>query len=346
MSSPRQPADSPKAFIVLGTCNGARYLSELVDSVRRQSYRDWTMLVRDDQSDDGTAALLEQLAAEDPRLVILPGDSRREGPIGNFARLLESARDRGADYVLPADQDDVWLPEKISRQMELMRRTEVEAGAGEPVLVYSDLSVVDAGLRTVHPSFFRHGRFRRNPPDPLRTLLAHNFIPACAMLLNRPLLELVLPVPPCVPMHDWWIALCAAAAGRLACVSQAMLLYRQHGHNTVGARGGWASVNPLAKGFRTRWRQSRIHFARHVEQARALRDRLRQRAARCSHQTLELLEGYCRSLETRTGTLHRIHGIHRLGIPQTVDLSKRLSFYARLLAQRPGARQRGEPRRE
>ena len=122
----------PKVFVVLGTYNGARYLPEFAESLRSQSYAGWTMLVRDDASGDATAALLREMAATEKRFVVFQDDATRCGPAKNFGRLLQRAYELGAEYVFLADQDDVWLPDKISRQMASMRRAEAAAAKPEP----------------------------------------------------------------------------------------------------------------------------------------------------------------------------------------------------------------------
>lgn len=321
---------SPPAFIALGTCNGARFLCEFAASVRNQSYTDWRMLVRDDASSDATVAQLREIAHEEKRWVVLREAPARSGPAKNFATLLQSACDLGAEYVFLADQDDVWLPDKIARQMDLIRRAEAAAPSGTSILVYSDLAVVDARLRTIHRSFFRHAGLYRHRRQPLKTLLAHNFVPGCSVLMNRPLLELAVPFPSSIPVHDWWIALCAAATGQLAFLAEPTVLYRQHGGNAVGACGLWEAFNPWQRGLKDRWRRGKEDFARHVEQTRALRRRLQERDSPCRPQTWNLLDRYCRLLETPASGLRRVDGMHRLGIPET-GLLRRLLFYARLL---------------
>lgn len=321
---------SPSVLIVLGTHNGARYLPEFTQSVRRQSCAGWKMLMRDDASTDSTVVMLRDLAAQDERLEAYNNGSRRCGAVQNFAVLLERAADLKAEYVFLADQDDVWYPEKIRKQMDRMRRAEEAAQDGTPVLVYSDLTVVDAELRTIHRSFFRRARYRQDDRRPLRTLLAHNFVPGCTMLLNRPLLELALPIPSSAPVHDWWIALCAAATGRLEYLCESTLLYRQHDDNLVGARGLWSTFNPLRASWKRRWSRGKTNFARHVEQTKALRDRLQQRQVPCHPETMGLLDGYCGLLESPAGRLRRVDGMHRLGVPKA-DLLRRLVFYARVL---------------
>ncbi len=96
-----------KVFIVLATYQGAEYVGTLVESVRRQSHRDWTLLARDDGSSDGTVEILEGFAARDGRIRLLEGGGPPRGAVGNFGVLLQRACDLGGDCVFLADQDDV-----------------------------------------------------------------------------------------------------------------------------------------------------------------------------------------------------------------------------------------------
>ncbi len=141
-------------------------------------------------------------------------------------------------------------------------------------MVYSDLEVCDAELKSIHPSFLRYACHGHGSPHPLKTLLARNFVPGCACLVNRPLLDFALPVPSTAVMHDWWLTLSAAAIGQIAWLSEPLGRYRQHGRNVSGSAGFWAGLNPLFHPWRRRWQQSTAHFRQSVEQVRSLRDRL------------------------------------------------------------------------
>ena len=130
-----------------------------MESVRGQSYGDWTLLARDDGSTDGTAEILERFAARMSESACSMGAVRRGARRGTSA-FLQRACDLGADCVFLADQDDVWREEKIRKQLERLEQS--EAAAPGPRLVYSDLIVVDRSLRLVHPSFLRCSRPRRD----------------------------------------------------------------------------------------------------------------------------------------------------------------------------------------
>ena len=134
-----------------------------------------------------------------------------------------------------SDQDDVWKPNKIETLMMEMMCQEVLNGADHPILVHSDMEVVDANLKTIHPSFFKYQKC-----DPDRTgfseILAENSVTGGAVMMNRALVELLKERPQACFMHDWWIALAASCFGTISCVKEALYLYRQHGHNTLGAK--------------------------------------------------------------------------------------------------------------
>ncbi len=219
--------------IVLATYNGAAYLPAQLDSLLRQDHDGWRLLVRDDGSRDATVEILADYAQRCPgRIVLLPDDGRRLGGCGNFAELLEQT---SADYVMLCDQDDVWLPEKISLTLAEMQRLEAAHGRETPLLVHSDCAVVDATLKPVADSLWRNQK-----SDPRRAALNHllvqNVVTGCTAMVNRPLLDKALPIPGAALMHDWWLALVAAAFGTISVLSQPTLLYRQHGSNQVGAQ--------------------------------------------------------------------------------------------------------------
>ena len=314
-----------KVFIVLATYQGAEYVESLVESIRRQSHDDWTLLARDDGSTDGTAEILEGLATRDGRIRLLEQGARR-GAVGNFGVVLQRACDLGADCVFLADQDDVWREDKICKQLERMERSETAAPGPSPRLVYSDLIVVDRGLRLVHPSFLRYSRLRRGGGHPLRTLLGRCFALGCASLANRPLLKLALPFPPSIASHDWWLALCAAAAGRLDWLPEPTLWYRRHGENSSGPAGFWAGFNPRKHSWRKRWEIGYRSFRQSLCQASALQRRLEERGVETTAETHLYLRRFCAVFERPQSAWMRIAQLVAMGIP-AIDLPRRFLYY-------------------
>jgi hypothetical protein len=241
---PVSESGQEEVFIVLAAYNGARFIREQIDSIRAQTWTQWRLLVRDDASTDGTVELLAELAGADSRITVLPSDGDRLGPWQNFGFLLRHACERGCRYALFADQDDVWLEDKVERSLSLLRQHERTHGSALPALVHSDLRVVDESLQPIHPSYREYQRVLYDRAEPLRTLLLHSASMGCTMAMNRSLLEFALPLPDNVP-HDWWLAQCAAAAGNVVEIPAPLVLYRQHGANVVGGPGARAPLRQL-----------------------------------------------------------------------------------------------------
>ncbi len=139
--------------ILLATYNGAAFLNQQLGSVENQTHRNWRLIVRDDGSTDKTPGIIEAFRARHPdKVVVLRDDDGNLGLVRNFSRLMEHA---GAGYVAFCDQDDVWKPEKLELSLQKMRSLETEHGPERPLLVVTDLSVVDEDLQVVHLSFWR-----------------------------------------------------------------------------------------------------------------------------------------------------------------------------------------------
>jgi len=310
----------------LASYYGAAYISEQMDSIRAQTHKQWRLLVRDDGSSDGTVDIVRSHEGSDPRVTLLTDGGESLGPGGNFASLMRSAYDEGAEYLMLADQDDTWREDKIALQLEAMKLAESRYGPTIPLLVYSDLAVADEKMRPVSDSFMCHQGIHHESKAPLKTLLTQNFVTGCASMVNRSLMQKALPVPGEVIMHDWWLALVAAAVGRIEYIPEPLVRYRQHGGNVVGAKRFRETINPMVAS--QRWDEGRFYTAMAFEQARSLAKRLRELDQPAPRETMELIDGFTRLPEL--SRLKRITTIRRLGIRKQT-LSRQLLMYLRLI---------------
>jgi hypothetical protein len=254
--------------VVLPTYNGAPYLEAQLASIHAQSRCPSRVLLRDDGSNDGTLQLIQGMQERyGTWLQVVPADGNL-GCTANVNRLLEATT---APYVALADQDDVWRPDKLERSLTLIHQLEQRHGADQPLLVHSDLELVDGEQRPLGTCYWH--RQRLNPRRiALLDLALTNVVTGCTALLNRSLLDLALPIPPEALMHDWWLALVASARGRVEVVSPPGVLYRQHGYNVVGSRG----TTPLAmleKLRRPRLQRPPAQLRAVASQARVLAER-------------------------------------------------------------------------
>jgi glycosyltransferase involved in cell wall biosynthesis len=219
--------------VILPTYNGACYLEAQVASIHSQTMRPEKLLIRDDSSSDSTPWLLNRLQNHYGEWIeLLPG----EGNLGctqNVNLLLASTK---ASYIALADQDDIWLPDKLEQSLGVMRLHEERHGETMPLLVHSDLELINAAGTSLSCNYFQRQRL-----DPKRTapmdLALTNVVTGCTVLVNRPLLSRALPIPSEALMHDWWLALVASVFGRIEMVENPTVLYRQHDCNVLGARG-------------------------------------------------------------------------------------------------------------
>ncbi|WP_159885953.1 glycosyltransferase family 2 protein [Paenibacillus puerhi] len=220
--------------LLLSMYNGEPYLDAFLDSLLQQSDQEFLLIVRDDGSKDKSLSILEEKMPSFRHAILLK-DRQNLGAMLSFASLMDYAlQHTDVKYYMFCDQDDVWLPGKVRHSKDQMRLQELEHGEHTPILIHSDLQVVDAGLKLMSPSFITYQSLDPNQTS-LNRLLVQNMATGCAMILNRKLAELSIPVAREAVMHDWWIALVAAAFGRIFFIEDASILYRQHGSNTLGA---------------------------------------------------------------------------------------------------------------
>lgn len=203
-----------------------RWLTELLDFLNHQSYRPLSLFVWNDCPEDVTAYEPIFRAHIDQYPVQIFRGARNLGVNGAFAALTRIAE---SDYVAYCDQDDVWLPHKISCLVDAMQR------AGEAKLVCSDMYVMDEAGRVVADSIAAVRPYQRlyRGGDPFRRLIAHNFVTGCTLLAERRFAQAALPFPK-EYMYDWWLGFHAAAQGGLITVSEPLIRYRIHGDNQTG----------------------------------------------------------------------------------------------------------------
>jgi len=296
--------------ILMATYNGRQYLSEQIDSILNQAYPDWQLIVRDDGSDDGTVQLLAEYVKNDPRIHLVEDDLGRLGAVGNFSQLCVYANNLTSSYYCFSDQDDVWFVDKVKNLLKLMREMEKKHSIDTPFLIYSDLNVVDQNLSLMHRSNMRVQRLFNESDSPLSVLLAQNYVTGCAVMINKPLLDIALPISKEIAMHDWWLALCAAVFGSIGFIDEPLLKYRQHGNNEVGAKHLSDFLNPITGKWKKRWLEGRDNLFQSMKQAEALAERIRERDPH--NPNLALVEAYA-SLQG-TSRWQRIKKIKQLGV--------------------------------
>ena len=211
----------------MSTYNGERFLSQQIDSIQKQTFKDWQLLIRDDGSIDSTPEIIQSFVKDDPRIHFINADNRENfGVIKNFYTLLKYDT---ADYYFFSDQDDVWLDNKITLTLEEAQKYENQT----PLLVYTDLKIVDHELNVLHESMIKTQSDHANTK--LVQELTENTVTGGTAMINHSLAQLWSDCDGLL-MHDWYLALIASAVGNLIYIDCSTELYRQHGSNVLGAR--------------------------------------------------------------------------------------------------------------
>lgn len=222
-----------RVHILMCTRNGARWLPAQLDSLCAQTYPDWVLWVSDDGSGDDTRAILEDFAARHPGRVAAILEGPGQGSAANFLSLL-CHPDLPAAHVALCDQDDVWLPHKLSHAMAQLRPMAGQAcGWSGRFRVCQFPSEATSGQKEYLPAPWLRG-------PSLGNAVVQNIMSGHTLTLTPEALALIRRAGPVrVPHHDWWIYLVLMACGARAVIDPEVVLhYRQHGQNALGRRTG------------------------------------------------------------------------------------------------------------
>lgn len=224
-----------KIAILMATYNGEKYLREQIDSLFAQTCQDWHLYVHDDGSKDGTIAILREYAEKNPQKITLMDYPSQGGACKNFMSMLERV---DAPYYMFCDQDDVWHNDKVEKSMIEMKATE-QGLVDKPVVVHSDLRIVDDEKNILHQSFFRLANIHPERISKYEEYV-QNVVTGCTMLFNNKAKEVALNRSyHNATMHDSWVTLRTVAEGGIRRTIYSQLTdYRQHTDNVLGAQDG------------------------------------------------------------------------------------------------------------
>lgn len=203
-----------KVAVLLSTYNGNKYVSQLIDSIMKQSFDDFTLYIRDDCSSDNTLSILNNYRDQYPNKIVIIPSERNIGSKKNFLAMVE---DIASDYYMFADQDDVWMPNKI--EISYRKITEIQQSRNIPIIVHTDLRVVDTNLNLIAESYWGTVDLLVDRPYKYAEFCHYNNITGCAMIFNRKLrdmsineLDISLPY---YMHHDHYLGMLALKYGGL-----------------------------------------------------------------------------------------------------------------------------------
>lgn len=216
--------------VLLATYNGSEYLKQQLDSLFKQTFSDFRIVVHDDGSSDATLDIINTYRNNYPeKIELLYGDSLGS-PKANFLWMLTQVE---AEIYFFCDQDDVWHETKIEKTLHALGKINT------PACVFTDMWVTDESLNVLSDSFIRY--IGRTPDNTAYSqILIDNPAAGTTMCFNRALRDLVVELLPeidinNIPMHDALVLALADIMGQVIAIDEPLVYYRQTGHNTMGA---------------------------------------------------------------------------------------------------------------
>ena len=253
-------SDAPLVAILLCTYNGARFLAEQLDSLESQTHQNWIIFASDDGSSDQTLEILQQYQAKWPigKLTIRSGPQK--GFCQNFL-ILACDPEIKADYYAFCDQDDVWLPPKLSVALE---KIAVNQEALTSYVYCGRTRYVDDQLKPcgISPLFVF--------PRTFRNALVQSIAGGNTMVFNQVAKSLIEQAGPLdVASHDWWIyQLVTGVEGNVFYDPVPQVLYRQHAYALVGGNNSFSAsmerIWMLLQGRFQNWNTQNINALKQV----------------------------------------------------------------------------------
>ena len=203
--------------VCIATFNGEKYIVEQLNSILPQLRADDEVIISDDSSTDNTVALIT--AFKDKRIRLFT-DQKFRNPIFNFEHCLVHAKN---PIVFLSDQDDIWMPDKVQTFLKFFNE-------GFEVIV-CDAYIVDENLSIKGGSFFEN---RKSGPGIIKNLMKNSYL-GCCMAFKKSLLDLALPFPKDIPMHDIWLGFVAGLGFKVKFIDERLVKYRRHEENKTTA---------------------------------------------------------------------------------------------------------------
>lgn len=211
-----------KIQILLSTYNGEKYLREQLNSFTAlDNFEEIKVLIRDDGSSDSTKDILKEYS-ERFGFEVIYGEN--VGVNMSFHQLILRA-DRSCEYFAFSDQDDVWLPHKLSRAIDVISELDSE----KPVLYSACSTLVDEALNPNGHTLIPGQKLS------FYNAMVQNVAVGHTQVFNRSLLELLSrEFSRDIGITDHWAYLLASTTGRVVYDEKRCALYRQHGNNLIG----------------------------------------------------------------------------------------------------------------
>ena len=218
--------------VCIPTYNGQKYIKQQLESILIQLSQDDEIIISDDSSSDDTLNIIKSL--NDSRITVFENNTFHS-PIYNLENALKYAK---GDYIFLSDQDDIWKKNKVKIIIDNLQHSN---------LVVHDAEIIDEHNNLINESFYKTNKTHSGV---IHNLLKNGFI-GCCMAFNRKVLEVCLPFPKNIPMHDSWIGIKTyCTVKNVKFIPDKLIEYRRHGNNASAS--GEKSKRPLLQKLKDR----------------------------------------------------------------------------------------------
>lgn len=209
----------------MATYNGEKYLVEQLDSIINQTYHNWNLLIRDDNSTDKTLEIIQNYHKKDKRIKILKDNKGNLGIVRNFEELLKSSE---SEFIMFSDQDDIWVENKLDMYLKMIEKIK-----NKGFMIHSDAILFDKNKSNILKDTFIS---KKAINKGLENVFFNYFVQGATILISKEIKNFILPFPKEVYLHDRYIHLISELFFERIFVNKALIYYRQHGDNQIGAK--------------------------------------------------------------------------------------------------------------
>ena len=217
--------ENKRIDILMATYNGEKYLVEQLDSIINQTYRNWNLLIRDDNSTDKTLEIIQNYHKKDKRIKILKDNKGNLGIVRNFEELLKSSE---SEFIMFSDQDDIWVENKLDMYLKMIEKIK-----NKGFMIHSDAILFDKNKSNILKDTFIS---KKAINKGLENVFFNYFVQGATILISKEIKNFILPFPKEVYLHDRYIHLISELFFERIFVNKALIYYRQHGDNQIGAK--------------------------------------------------------------------------------------------------------------
>lgn len=244
-----------KISVCIATYNGQQYIENQLQSILTQINQDDELVIVNDASIDSTVFIIKEF--QDSRIKLIENKINL-GVVKTFERAINNAT---GDIIFLSDQDDIWLPNKVQKIIEVFQKYP------DITLVLSDAQIIDSEGQVTADSYFNirgRGKFVANP---LSNIIKNKYL-GCTLAFRREMLDVFLPFPADIPMHDIWIGMINAIYGKASYIDEPLIQYRRHNNNTSIGHLAHAGIVQMIK-----WRLALVKDVIHLLLKRSLKIR-------------------------------------------------------------------------